>query len=85
MTLSPRPQQHAVVAAADEITALVRRLRGDLPAGILGIARAARLVDDRSGPLYRHDAGDLDQAIASARTALDGTKPIATEPVAQAA
>ena len=85
MTLRVRPQRKAVRAAADEILAVVLRLRDEQPVGIPGVAKAARLVDDRSGPLYRHNAGDLDQAIASAHAALDATQPVASEPAARAA
>ena len=85
MTLRVRPQRAAVRAAADEILALVLRLRDDQPVGIRGVAMVARLVDDRSGPLYRADAGDLDDAIASAGRALDATEGAASEPEARAA
>ena len=71
MTFLPRPQRAVVRAAADEIIALVLRLRDERPAGIAGVAAAARLADDRRGPMYRDDAGDLDDAIRSALSALD--------------
>jgi hypothetical protein len=35
------------------------------------VAAAARLADDRRGPMYRGDAGDLHDAIRSAHSALD--------------
>ncbi len=85
ITLLPRPQRALVRDAADEILALVLRLGEDRPVGIAGVAAAARLVDDRSGPLYRHNAGDLDQAIASAHAALHATPRVAREPAARAA
>ena len=85
MTLLPRPQRAAVRDAADEILSLALRLGDDRPVGVAGVAAAARLVDDRSGPLYRHNTGDLDRAIASAHAALDATPPVATEPAARAA
>jgi hypothetical protein len=85
MTLLPRPQRAVVREAADEIRALVLRLGDDRPVDIAGVATAARLVDDRSGPLYRHNAGDLDQAIATAHAALDATPRVASEPTARAA
>jgi hypothetical protein len=84
MTLRIRPQRAAVRAAADEILALALRLRDEQPAGVRGLAMAARLID-RSGPLYRTDAGDLDGAIASAHAALDATPSAASEPEARAA
>ena len=85
MTLLPRPQRAAVREAADEILPLVLRLGDGRPVAIAGVAAAARLVDDRSGPLYRHNSGDLNQAIASAHAALDPTRPVASEPAARAA
>ena len=71
MTPRARPQRAVVRDAADEIVALVLRLRDDRPAGIAGLAAAARLADDRRGPMYRDDAGDLHNEIRSALPALD--------------
>jgi hypothetical protein len=73
MTIRPRPQRAVVRDAADDTLALVLRLRDDRPVGIAGVAAAARLVDDRTGPMYRDDAGDLHDAIRSAASALDAT------------
>lgn len=47
MTLRLRPQRAVVRDAADDILALVLRLRDDRSVDIAGIAAAARLVDDR--------------------------------------
>jgi hypothetical protein len=85
MNLRVRPQRAAVRAAADELQWLVLRLRDEHPVGLAGVAKAARLADDRSGPLYRHVVGDLDQAIASARAALEPTRRVVSEPAAWAA
>jgi hypothetical protein len=85
MTLRLRPQRGVVRDAADEILALVLRLRDDRPAGIAGVAAAARLVDDPRGPMYRDDAGDLHDAIRSSQLALDPTHEPAGEFTAQAA
>jgi hypothetical protein len=85
MTLWPRPQRPVVRDAADDIRALVLRLQDDRPVGIAGVAAATRLVDDRSGPMYRHGAGDLHDAIRSAHSALDATREPAGEFAAQAA
>jgi hypothetical protein len=85
ITLLPRPQRAVVRDAADEILALVLRLGDDRPVGIAGVAAAARLVEDRSGPLYRHNAGDLHDAIRSALSALDATAEPVGELQAQAA
>ena len=56
MTLRVRPQREVVRDAADDILALVLRLRDDQPVGTAGMAAAARLVDDRRSPMYRDDA-----------------------------
>lgn len=85
MALWPRPQRPVVRDAADDIRALVLRLQDDRPVGIAGVAAAARLVDDRRGPMYRDGAGDLHDAIRSAHSALDATREPAGEFAAQAA
>jgi hypothetical protein len=66
-----RPQRAVVRGAANEILALVNRLLDDRPAGIAGLAAAARLAGDRRGPMHRHGAGNLNDAIQSALAALD--------------
>jgi hypothetical protein len=71
MTLRLRPQRAVVRDAADDILALVLRLRDDRPVGIAGVAAAALLVDNRRGPLYRDNAGDLHHAIRSAQSAME--------------
>ena len=65
-------QRHAAIReSADDLMALVLRLRGDEPIPIRGAAMAALLVDRGSSPL-RHDEGrDLQYAIWAAREALD--------------
>jgi hypothetical protein len=85
MTLRPRPQRATVRDAADDILALVLRLRDARPADLRGVAMAARLADDRTGPMYRDDAGDLHDAIRSALSALDATREPAGDLQAQAA
>lgn len=85
MTLRVRPQREVVRDAADDILALVLKLRDDRPVGIPGAAAAARLVDDRRSAMYRDDAGDLHDAIRSARSAMDATQEPAGEFAAQAA
>ena len=85
MTLRSRPQRAVVRDVADDILALVLRLRDERPVGSAGVAAAARLLDDRRGPLYRDDAGDLRDAIRSAQSAMDTTRASAVEFAAQAA
>ena len=65
-------QQHAEIREyADNLRALVARLRDDRPIDILGTAMTARLVNDRSSPLYRAGDQGLGSALLSARLALD--------------
>ena len=85
MTLRPRPQRAAVRDAADDILALVLRLRDARPVDPRGVAMAARLADDRTGPLHRHDAGDLRVAIGAAVSALDATRDLVGDLQSQAA
>ncbi len=85
VALRPRQHRDAVRGAADDILALVLRLRDDRPVGIAGVAAAARLVDDRRSAMYRDDAGDLHDAIRSAQSAMDARPESAAELAAQAA
>lgn len=85
VTLRTRPQRAVVRDAADDILTLVLRLRGDRPRAPQGVARAARLADDRRGPMYRHDAGDLRDAVSSALSAMDAGREPAADLQAHAA
>ena len=85
MTLRSRPQRAVVREAADDILALALRLREDRPVSIEGVARAASLVDDKRSAMYRAGAGDLQDAIRSALSALDATREAAGDHQAQAA
>jgi hypothetical protein len=71
VTIRVRPQRAVVRACADELLALVRRLRDDDPVDVRGGAMTARLVSDRAGPLRRPGDVDLDHAIRAAHTALN--------------
>ena len=54
------------------LLALAERLRDGEPLGIQGLARTARLVDDRSGALYRSGrSGSLATAASKALAALE--------------
>jgi hypothetical protein len=65
-------RQHAVIREyADDLLALVGRLRDDRPVETRGVAMAARLVDDGASPLHRYDGQDLQHGIRAARFALD--------------
>ena len=85
VTLRTRPQREVVRDAADDILALALRLRHGQPVAPHGVARAARLADDRRGPMYRHDAGDLHEAVRSALSALDAGREPAGDLQAHAA
>jgi hypothetical protein len=56
---------------ADDIDALVARLRDGDPIDVQGAAMAARLVFDGTGPIYRNGNISLRYAVRSARLALD--------------
>jgi hypothetical protein len=73
VTLKVRPQRAEIRAAADELLALIGRLRNDQSVSVRGAAMAARLLSDRTGPLHRADRQDLRHAIRAARVALDAT------------
>jgi hypothetical protein len=65
-------QQHVEIREyADNLRALVARLRDGRPIDIQGAAMTARLVNDRSSPLYRAGDQGLGSAVLSARLALD--------------
>jgi hypothetical protein len=79
VTITVRPQRAAVRACADELSALVLRLRDDRPVDVHGAAMTARLVSDRSGPLRRPGDVDLRDAIRAAHVALDNPAQTAPE------
>ena len=85
VTLRTRPQRAVVREAADDILALVLRLRDERPVAPRGVAMAARLADGRTSAMHRHDVGDLHDAIGSALSALDATREPAGDLEAQAA
>jgi len=65
-------QQNAEIREyADNLRALAARLRDDRPIDIHGAAMTARLVNDRSSPLYQSGDQGLGSAVLSARLALD--------------
>jgi hypothetical protein len=65
-------RQHAEVRTySDNLRALVARLRDDRPIDVQGAAMTARLVDDRTSPLYRKGDESLGSAVLSVRLALD--------------
>jgi hypothetical protein len=65
-------RQHAVIReCADDVLALVGRLRDDRPVETRGVAIAARLVDNGASPLHRSGGQDLQHELRAARFALD--------------
>jgi hypothetical protein len=70
-TVAGHQQNTEIREYADNLRALVARLRDDRPIDIQGAAMIARLVNDRSSPLYRAGGQSLRSAVLSARLALD--------------
>lgn len=82
--MKPRRRHAAIRAGADELLALVRRLRDDQPIDVQGAAMTARLLNDGASPLHRDNGRPPRHAIRAARVALDVTDP-ATQDLARAA
>ena len=70
-TVRTRQRNAAIQECADDLMALVLRLRDDEPIAVRGAAMTALLVDRRSSPLRNDDGRDLQYAIRAARVALD--------------
>ena len=83
-TAKARWQRVEVLKYADDLLALVRRLRDGQPVDVRGAAMTARLVSDGASPLHHNGAQDPQHAIRAARLALDATGP-ATKDLATAA
>jgi hypothetical protein len=80
-----RRRQHAAIQeAADDVLALVLRLRDGEPIDVRGAAMTALLVNDRSSPLHRDTPEDPQHVLRAARAALDSTRR-AAEDLARAA
>jgi hypothetical protein len=78
-------RQHAEIRHyADNLRALVARLRDDQPIDLQGAAMTARLVNDRTSLLYRQGSDSLGSAVLSVRLALDRSAP-AQQVLSQAA
>jgi hypothetical protein len=69
--LKTRRQHAAIRESADDLLALVLRLRDDQRISVRGAAMTARLLSDGASPLHRDSGKDLRQAIRAARFALD--------------
>jgi hypothetical protein len=70
-TVTGEQQNSEIRDYVDNLRALVARLRDDRPIDIQGAAMTARLVNDRSSPLYRAGDQGLGSAVLSVRLALD--------------
>jgi hypothetical protein len=82
--MKTRRQQAVIREYADDVLALVGRLRDDRPVETRGVAMAARLVDDGASPLHRKGGQDLQHELRAVRFALD-TAGAAAEDLAAAA
>ena len=82
--LKTRRQHDVIRESADELMALVARLRDDQPISVRGAAMTARLLSDGASPLHSDSGQDLQRAIRAARVALDATGA-ATQDLATAA
>ena len=75
-----RRQDAAIREAADELLALVLRLRDECPVQIRGAAMAPRLLYGKDSPLH-HDSGpERQDALPAARAALDASAPATRNP-----
>jgi hypothetical protein len=79
VTIRGRPQRAVVRACADDLLALVLRLRDDHPVDIRGAAMTARLVSDGASPLNHRVEQDLRHALQDLRIALDTPAQITHE------
>jgi hypothetical protein len=76
VAIKSRPQRAELRDCADDLLALVLRLRDDRPIDIRGAALTARLLNDGGSPLYRSGGEDLRHALHAARLALDPGMPV---------
>jgi hypothetical protein len=72
-TVRTRRRHAAIREHADDLLALVARLRDDQPVDVRGAAMTARLVSDGASPLHRNGGQDLQHEIRAARSVLDAT------------
>jgi hypothetical protein len=68
--ISTRLQRPEIRENEDLLLALADRLSDGEPLGVEGLAKTARLVDDRSSPMYRA-GGTLPEFLSAALTALE--------------
>jgi hypothetical protein len=82
--MKTRRQHAAIREAADDVQALVMRLRDGEPIDVRGAAMTARLLNDWGNPLPQDSGQDLRHALRAAWIALTSTRR-ATEGLARAA
>jgi hypothetical protein len=82
--MKTRRQHAAIREVADDVLALVTRLREGEPIDVRGAAMTARLLNDGASPLHQGSGQDLRHAIRTAWVALSSTRR-ATEDLARAA
>jgi hypothetical protein len=82
--MQTRRRHAAIRDAADDLLALVLRLREDRPIDVRGAAMAARLLSDRGSPLHRDSGEYLQDAIRAARIGLDAADPASRDLAAAA-
>lgn len=71
--ITTRLRRAAILESDEVLLALADRLRDGEPLGVRGLAMTARLIADRSGPLYRSGlSGSLPAKALEALIALDG-------------
>jgi hypothetical protein len=73
-TKKARRRDAQIRESADDLLALVQRLRDERPADLRGAAMTARLVTDARSPLHRVGDQDLGHEIRAARAALDAAR-----------
>jgi hypothetical protein len=82
--MKTRRQHAAIREAADDVLALVVRLRAGEPVDVRGAAMTARLLNDGASPLHQDSGQDLRHAIRAAWVALSSPR-WATEDLPRAA
>jgi hypothetical protein len=74
-TLKLRPHRAEIRDCADDLLALIRRLRDEWPIEVRGAAMTAWLLTDKESPLDRASGAPLCPAVRAARVALDPSQP----------
>ena len=74
-TKKARRRDAQIRESADDLLALVQRLRDQRPVNLRGAAMAARLVNHARSPLHQVGDQDLGHEIRAARTTLEATRP----------